>query len=163
MYREPERLCRPDVRKAFGFPICYQMIPRGYASAIISTILTGLFALATTAHGQRQQPQPIRDVPGSGVFSPRFVLGFNPGDDRTIADWKQITNYFTRLGSSNRVRVQTIGQSTLGRPLIAAFISAAENIRNLEKYKAIQARLADPRKVLSDEERDQPVPHGKTL
>src|SRR5437660_4897521 len=33
----------------------------------------------------------------SSIPSPRSVLGFNPGDDRTIADWKQITDYFARL------------------------------------------------------------------
>jgi Zinc carboxypeptidase len=163
MHTERERLCRPDVPKASGFPINHQMNARGYASVIVSAILLGFFALATTTQGQRRQPQPIRDGPGKGVFSPRSVLGFTPGDDRTIADWKQITNYFTRLGSSNRVRVQTIGQSTLGRPLIAAFISAPENIRNLEKYKAIQARLADPRKVLTDAERDQLIRDGKAV
>jgi len=82
----------------------------------------------------------------SSIPSPRSVLGFNPGDDRTIADWKQITDYFARLDrASDRVQVQTIGQSTLGRTMIAAFISAPENIRSLEKYKEIQRRLADPR------------------
>jgi hypothetical protein len=92
------------------------------------------------------------------------VLGFTPGDDRTIAGWKQVTDYFARLDkSSDRVQVQTIGQSTLGRPLVAAFISAPENIRSLEKYKAIQARLADPRKVASDAERDQLMNDGKTV
>src|ERR1700674_2349050 len=104
MHTERERLCRPDVPKASGFPINHQMNARGYASVIVSAILLGFFALATTTQGQRRQPQPIRDGPGKGVFSPRSVLGFTPGDDRTIADWKQITNYFTRLGSSNRVR-----------------------------------------------------------
>ncbi len=92
------------------------------------------------------------------------MLGFTPGDDRTIADWKQITDYFARLDkASDRVQVQTIGQSTLGRPLVAAFISAPENIRSLEKYKAIQARLADPRKVTTDAEPDQLIHDGKTV
>jgi len=92
------------------------------------------------------------------------VLGFNPGDDRTVADWKQITDYFARLDkASDRVTVQTIGASTLGRTMIAAFISAPENIRSLEKYKAIQARLADPRKVGSDAERDQLFRDAKTV
>ena len=92
------------------------------------------------------------------------MFGFNPGDDKTIADWKQITDYFARLDrASDRVQVQTIGQSTLGVPLIAAFISAPENIRSLEKYKAIQARLADPRKAMTDAERDQLVRDGKTV
>ncbi len=47
--------------------------------------------------------------------------------------------------------------------MIAAFISAPENIRNLEKYKAIQSRLADPRKVASDADRDQLIREGKTV
>src|SRR5437870_2466479 len=111
------------------------------------------------------QAQPRRAATSSAaVPSPRSVFGFNPGSDRTIADWKQITDYFARLDkASDRVQVQTIGQSTLGRQMIAAFISAPENIRNLEKYKAIQARLADPRKVASDAERDQLIRDGKTV
>jgi hypothetical protein len=92
------------------------------------------------------------------------VLGFNPGDDRTIADWKQISDYFARLDrASDRVEVRNIGTSTLGRTMIAAFISAPENIRSLENYKTMQARLADPRKVTSDAERDQLIRDGKTI
>lgn len=115
--------------------------------------------LSLTAQAQRQRAEPANAVP-----SPRAVFGFTPGDDRTVADWKQITDYFGRLDrASDRVQVQTFGQSTLGRPMIAAFISAPENIRNLEKYKAIQARLADPRKVASEAERDQLIRDGKTI
>jgi len=47
--------------------------------------------------------------------------------------------------------------------MIAAFISAPENIRNLDKYKAIQAKLADPRKIISDAERDELVRDGKAV
>src|SRR5258706_14568082 len=118
----------------------------------IGNIAILLVALSLTAQAQRKRVEP----PSNAVPSPRSVFGFNPGDDRTIVDWKQITDYFARLDqASDRVSVQTIGQSTLGRPLIAAFISAPENIRNLEKYKEMQARLADPRKVHSDAERDR--------
>ena len=100
----------------------------------------------------------------SSIPSPRAVLGFNPGDDRTIADWKQISDYFARLDrASDRVEVRNIGTSTLGRTMIAAFISAPENIRSLENYKTIQARLADPRKVTSNAERDQLIRDGKTV
>lgn len=78
--------------------------------------------------------------------SPQTVLGFTPGDDRTIADWSQITRYFARLdAASDRVSVREIGKTTLGRPMIVAFISAPENIRDLAKYQDIQRRLADPR------------------
>jgi len=92
------------------------------------------------------------------------VLGFSPGDDRTIADWGQITNYFSQLDkASDRILVQSLGQSTLKRPLIVAFISARENILALEKYKDIQRQLADPRKVSGTTQRDQLISNGKTV
>ncbi len=69
------------------------------------------------------------------VPSPRSVLGFQPTDDRTIADWNQISDYFARLDkASKNVAVREIGKSTLGRPLIVVFISSSDNIKNLEKY-----------------------------
>jgi hypothetical protein len=116
-------------------------------------------ALASVAYPQRRLADSSSTIP-----SPRSVLGFNPGDDRTIADWKQIADYFTRLDkASDRVQLQTLQKSTLGRTMFVAFISAPENIRSLEKYKAIQSRLADPRKVTSDAERNQLIRDGKTV
>ncbi|MEO8649294.1 MAG: M14 metallopeptidase family protein [Acidobacteriota bacterium] len=99
------------------------------------------------------------------VPTPRSVLGFTPADDRTIADWQQITGYFAKLdAASNRVTVKEIGRSTLGRPLIVAFISSPENIRNLEKYRQISARLADPRTVASQPtELEKLIKDGKTI
>jgi hypothetical protein len=131
---------------------------RGAEKLFLSTLCLWLALLSTTATAQRKAPL------AAAIPSPSSFLGFNPGDDRTVADWKQITNYFALLAkTSNRVSVQTIGQSTLGRTMITAFISAPENIRNLEKYKAIQARLADPRKVAGDADRDQLIREGKTV
>ena len=130
------------------------------AEKILLATICFWLALAVPAQAQRKPT-------GGAIPSPRSVFGFNPGDDRTVADWKQITDYFARLDkASDRVLVQTIGQSTLGRPLIAAFISAPENIRNLEKYKDIQRRLADPRLNPADGRVDfsgQLVKDGKTV
>jgi hypothetical protein len=100
----------------------------------------------------------------AAIPSPKSVLGFTPGDDRTIADWSQITNYFQRLDrASDRVLVQTLGQSTLKRPLIVAFISARENILALQKYKDIQRQLADPRLVSGKLQRDRLIADGKVV
>jgi len=132
------------------------LAPTALAIFVLSTVLI----FSSPARAQRRVSQA---TPGP-IPSPRSVFGFNPGDDRTIADWKQITDYLSRLDkASDRVQVETIGTSTLGRTMIAAFISAPENIRNLDKYKAIQARLADPRKVATDAERDQLIRDGKTV
>src|SRR5829696_2139567 len=100
----------------------------------------------------------------STIPSPKSVLGFTPGDDRTIAGWSQITDYFERLDSaSDRVLVQTLGQSTLKRPMIVAFISARENILGLAKYKEIQQQLADPRKITQNLQRDRLLANGKVV
>jgi hypothetical protein len=157
MHRERWRLCRIAVRKALGFSTRPQ---RGDAPLTSILILIGILIVATSASAQRQRAT----APANSLPSPRSVFGFDPGDDRTIIDWKQITDYLTRLDkASDRVSLQNIGTSTLGRTMIAAFISAPENIRSLEKYQAIQARLADPRKVRNDSERDQLVRDGKTV
>src|SRR4030095_6669539 len=122
-----------------------------------------LVVVSTTTLAQAQA-QAARTNPVTRIPSPKSLLGFAPGDDRTIADWSQITNYFTQLDkASDRVTVQSLGESTLKRPLIVAFISARENILALEKYKDIQRLLADPRKVNSAAQRDQLISTGKTV
>ncbi|HEV7701360.1 MAG TPA: M14 metallopeptidase family protein [Pyrinomonadaceae bacterium] len=98
------------------------------------------------------------------VPSPQSVLGFHPTDDKAIADWRQITDYFTKLDrGSNKVTVKEIGKTTNGNPLIVAFISSSDNIKNLEKYRRISAKLADPRTIRSDTERDDLIKNGKTI
>ncbi len=120
-----------------------------------------LFALPNSICGQRPIDRVTRTA---AVPSPKSVLGFEPGDDRTIADWSQITNYFNLLDkSSDRVLVQNLGQSTLKRPLIVAFISARENILALNKYKEIQQQLADPRKIPNAVQRDRLIANGKAV
>ncbi|HEX8144992.1 MAG TPA: M14 metallopeptidase family protein [Pyrinomonadaceae bacterium] len=131
---------------------------------IAATVLTAAAVAAPPiTQAASAQSTPARaQVPA--VPSPRSVLGFTPGDDRTIADWRQITGYFARLDSaSDRVSVQSIGETTLQRSLIVAYISAPENIRDLEKYKAIQRRLADPRTIRDERERDALIEQGKTI
>ncbi|HEU4934106.1 MAG TPA: M14 family metallopeptidase [Pyrinomonadaceae bacterium] len=119
-----------------------------------------LFIAAFAATSFAQQPA----LQSPAIPSPKSVLGFTPGDDRTIAGWSQITDYFERLDrASDRVLVQSLGQSTLKRPMIVAFISARENILALPKYKEIQQQLADPRKVTNDLQRDRLFANGKTV
>jgi len=98
------------------------------------------------------------------VRSPKDVLGFQPTGDRTIADWTQITDYFRELDKDSlRVVVKEIGKTTNGKPMIAAFISAPENIKKLEYYRSINAKLADPRTIRSDNELRDLLANGKTI
>lgn len=88
--------------------------------------------------------------------SPRDALGFEPGEDRKLADWSQIVDYFKRLDTASpRVSVHQIGVSTERRPFIVAIISSEKNIENLPRIRQAQARLADPRLIATPQERQQ--------
>lgn len=131
------------------------MISHRSLLACVAVLIT---ALATSSFAQEPDPQ------SAAIPSPRSVLGFTPGDDRKVAGWSQITDYFERLDrASDRVLVRTLGQSTLKRPVIVAFISARENILALPKYKEIQQQLADPRKITQNIQRDRLLADGKVV
>ncbi len=129
--------------------------------AIGVVVVLYLAAVSAPSFAQRNA---ARVSQSAAIPSPKSVLGFMPGDDRTIADWSQITDYFNKLDrASDRVTVETLGQSTLKRPLIVAYVSARENILALEKYKDIQQQLADPRKVTQNLQRDRLLADGKVV
>jgi len=97
------------------------------------------------------------------IVSPEKFLGFQPGQDFKLANWKQITDYFQLLSqSSNRLKLVELGKTTLGRPLVMAIITAEENFTNLEKYKKIHQTLHDPR-LLKPEEKAALVKEGKAI
>lgn len=97
------------------------------------------------------------------VTSPSEYLGFRPGDDRKLASWDEITGYFKKLTQgSNRIRWFDMGLSTEGRPFYYLCISSPDNLKNLDEYKAIQAKLADPRS-LTEAEAKELVSKGKTI
>ncbi|MEM0084076.1 MAG: M14 family metallopeptidase [Candidatus Methanomethylicia archaeon] len=98
-----------------------------------------------------------------GVLSPREFFGFEIGEDRKLARWDKIVEYFYHLAeNSDRIKVVELGKSTEGNPFILAYISSPENLRDLEKYRWISHRLADPR-GLSEIEVKRLVKEGKVV
>src|SRR5688572_2774636 len=64
------------------------------------------------------------------IPAPKDVLGFTPGDDRKLASWAKIVEYFQKLdAASDRVMFHEIGKSTMGAPFVYATISAPENLK----------------------------------
>jgi len=97
------------------------------------------------------------------VPTPESHFGHKIGADRTLLDWERVVSYFRALEkSSDRIRVKELGKSTEGRPFIAATIAAPNTLRNLERYKRIQNRLADPR-TTSEAEAEKLVTEGKSV
>ena len=99
---------------------------------------------------------------------PAEVLGFAPGEDRKLASWSQVLDYFEQLDrASDRVIFETLGQTSMGKPFVMATISSPENLARLDEYKQIQTQLADPRKLGPAATRDRKaaelIKRGKTI
>jgi len=90
---------------------------------------------------------------GASVPAPESVLGYRVGADRKLADWGEITGYFGRLAAASpAVAIETLGKSTMGKPLIAAIVSAPENVKRREEIFAAQRVLADPQILKASDE-----------
>ncbi|MEO8362311.1 MAG: M14 family metallopeptidase, partial [Vicinamibacteria bacterium] len=104
------------------------------AGLVLSTITLGApasFALAT-------RPATAAKVP-----EPKDVFGFKPGEDYKVFTWEQDVDYFKKLdASSDRIVVEEIGKTTLGKPMLLAFISSEINLKNRLRYKEIAKQLA---------------------
>ncbi len=97
------------------------------------------------------------------IPTPASILGWEPGTDRKLPTWKQVTDYWHALDkASPRVSVRTLGKTTLGRPFLVAFISDPATLANLDKYKAIQRKLMDPR-LRKPGELDALLDQGKNI
>jgi Zinc carboxypeptidase len=97
------------------------------------------------------------------ITTPVEQFGFEPGTDRKLADWAQLTAYYRKIAAeSDRVRFQEVGKTTEGRPFVMLTVSAPENLAHLEAYKEIVARLSDPRRT-SPEEAKSLIARGKTV
>ena len=97
-----------------------------------------------------------QDIP-----TPEQFYGFQMGADGKLAHWDSIVEYFNLLsGRSDRVLVQNLGESTLGNPFLLAIFSSPDNLKNLEKYRQINKKIADPR-GLSELEIEDLIKTGK--
>ena len=121
---------------------------------IITLLL--LFLVTGVATAQKKIPAPAE------------VFGFAPGEDRKLASWDQIVDYFKQLdGASDRVVFETLGNTTMGKPFVMATISSPANLARVEEFRKIQDQLADPRKLgplaTRDRKAAELIKRGKTV
>lgn len=106
---------------------------------------------------------PVRAA-AAQVPPPESFLGYEVGADRRLADWGEITAYLDQLArASDRVRLDTLGTTTLDRPFILLTISSPGNLARLDHFRALQAKLADPRTIASATERDRLIAEGRVV
>src|SRR5216684_6551168 len=91
----------------------------------------------------------IDHLPASDtVPTPEKILGYAIGTPDKLTYTKDIYRYMRALEKvSPRVKVFTIGRSEEGRETLMVAVSDEANIQKLDRYRQINARLADPRKT----------------
>jgi hypothetical protein len=114
-----------------------------------------LFVLGTTFSSAWAQDQD--------VITPEEYFGFTPGDDRMLFNYDPLISYLEELEKvSDRIHLEQIGVSPMGKPIYIAFISSAANLARLEELKDINRQLALETE-LSDEERETLIDKGRVF
>ncbi len=97
------------------------------------------------------------------ITSPEQFFGFQMGEDRKIARWDKIVEYFYKLeNESDRLKVINMGPSSEGHPFLVLVISSPSNLENLDKLQEINKAISDPR-LVSAEDIDSYIESGKAV
>ncbi|HEV7782735.1 MAG TPA: M14 family metallopeptidase [Chitinophagaceae bacterium] len=73
--------------------------------------------------------------------SPEEFLGYKIGT-RFTPHFK-IINYFNHVAANSTIKLEKYGETNEGRPLMLAFVSSPENMRNIEQIRMNNLRLAN--------------------
>ena len=109
-------------------------------------------------------PASVACVPESAsVPSPSDKLGHIAGAPGELSDTATVIKYFRALdAASDRVEVRSIGTTEEGREIILAIIADAGTLKQIGRYMADTAALADPR-TTSREEMETIVARAKPV
>jgi hypothetical protein len=91
----------------------------------------------------------VADLPDHPTIpSPKDYLGHIAGAPGELSRTTRIYGYYRALAAaSDRVRVDVIGKSEEGREILLVFVGDAASLRDLERFRAEAAALADPRRT----------------
>ncbi|HEX2491470.1 MAG TPA: M14 metallopeptidase family protein [Blastocatellia bacterium] len=129
-------------------------------------LLTTIFLIASLASIPLQAMRAGAQTQSNNIPAPETTLGFKIGEDRKLAKWDQFLSYFGELAkTSDRIKLETLGKTTLGRPFVVATISSSENLKRLDELKEIQRKLSDPRLLAKESESaiGELIKTGKTV
>ena len=102
-------------------------------------------------------------MPNENVLSPEAFFGHKMGEEKKLARWDRIVEYFQQLAkASNRIRIFELGKSTEGHPFLLAILTSENNMQKLDKIREMSWRIAHP-KDMSKEEVEDIIRNGKTV
>ncbi|HCV95326.1 MAG TPA: peptidase M14, partial [Stenotrophomonas sp.] len=114
----------------------------------IAWLLGSLWLLAAPAFAQSAYFFPQGGDFDPSIPTPQQFLGYDIGSRYTRHD--QLVAYFEELARhSDKIKVERIGSSYEGRPLLIATVTSAQNQQQLETLRRQHVTLADPAQPLS--------------
>lgn len=100
----------------------------------------------------------------AAVQGPEQYFGFRVGSDKKLVRWDKIVEYMQALANgTDRVKFRNLGPTTNGNPFIMLEISSAENLRNLDHFKALERKLYFQGGAPTSAERDEIFRTGKAV
>ena len=121
-------------------------LPFALAAVLPLFAMMPLPAVARQAQAQAAAPRPDAPPVDARVTTPKAFLGFTPGDDFKLANYKQSFAYFQKVaGETGRMRLYEAGASANGEPILLAVISSEANLAKLDRLKEIARKLAEGR------------------
>ena len=97
------------------------------------------------------------------IPSPEDHFGFKPGSDKMLFKYDELTDYLIKLDElSDRIKLEKVGTSSLGKPMYIAFISSPENLKNLGRLQEINKLLALDHSLASEKTNDL-IKEGKVF
>jgi hypothetical protein len=114
----------------------------------ITWLVGSLWLLAAPAFAQSAYFFPQGGDFDPAIPTPQQFLGYEIGSRYTRHD--QLVAYFNELARhSDKIKVEQIGTSYEGRPLLIATVTSAQNQQQLETLRRQHVTLADPAQPLS--------------
>ncbi|WP_315387433.1 M14 family zinc carboxypeptidase [uncultured Stenotrophomonas sp.] len=114
----------------------------------IAWLLGSLWLLAAPAFAQSAYFFPKAGDFDPAIPTPQQFLGYEIGSRYTRHD--QLVAYFDELAKhSDKIKVERIGSSYEGRPLLIATVTSAQNQQQLDTLRRQHVTLADPAQPLS--------------
>src|SRR5579863_6024164 len=115
--------------------------------AFAPLLLVSLFTIAALA-----QNQSILASSAPKITSPKDFLGFNLGDDYMMASYTQLDAYWHKIASEcDRCKLVDIGPTEEGRRQYMMIISSPANLKKLDHYRDIAAKLAHAEGLTDDQ------------
>jgi hypothetical protein len=96
------------------------------------------------------------------IPSPEDYFGHQMGEERRLAHWSKIVDYFWELSKSPSLKVIELGKSTEGNPFLLVVISSPENMSNINELQDMSYKIAHPKEI-SKKEVERIIKEGKSV